>query len=216
MSQELVRLSKLPVQCLAAASGVINNTQSCSAHIHASTNDVVTPSQTVNHHSSSGEEDASNHGDEGDSSSLTPCNGGEETREYVLNTWVWVCVLGDGGWWYVWESLCMLVCVVCVCVSQCVYVVMFVCEWVSVFCVCVCEKGKYFKKKSIQREMWVPHMNNKETKSVYIWKIHSLRVLIVCMFVYECFEQTWDGDNPRSWYGILGVLFCGTTLPLTA
>ena len=84
MSQELVRLSKLPVQCLTVASGVTNN--SCSTYVHASTNDVVMPSQTVNHHSSSGEEDASNHGDEGDSSSLTPCNGGEETRDYVLNT----------------------------------------------------------------------------------------------------------------------------------
>ena len=86
MSQELVRLSKLPVQCLAAASGVANNAQSCGAHIRAPTNDVVTPSQTVSHPPSSGEEDASSHGDEGDSSSLTPCNGGEETRDYVLNT----------------------------------------------------------------------------------------------------------------------------------
>ena len=78
MSQELVRLSKLPVQCITTTSGVTNDTQSHNSHIHADNNDVITHSQTVSH-SSSRDESATNHGDEAESLPLAPCNGGEET-----------------------------------------------------------------------------------------------------------------------------------------
>ena len=86
-------------------------------------------------------------------------------------------MLGDGGW-DMFERV-----YVCVCEHVCVTV----CVW---SCLCVSELMCVSKVKSsqvllysIQREMWVPHMNNKETKSVYMKDSPSKNVDGVCVCV---------------------------------